>query len=184
MQLDRVPPPTKTQLDGTLSPYPGVETERCGGTSRGRKADWRLRLTATLMSFTLLGQGEQARIDPRFVRPDATLVAYWEALRQNDVEGVQECVYEFEDGLPFPGMLWFLPPTREFTLSSIRCVPIDAHRVVAAYEVRFRAIGMVEERRLPVVTELVLDRGEWRVRSALAETGVLELRPIPRSVDI
>jgi hypothetical protein len=123
-------------------------------------------------------------VDPRLSTPSATLATYWSALRDGDDRTAAECVVEGSEGQPFPGMLWFMPPTREVRLESFRSLPVTAGRLFVTYEVRFRPLGALEEQRFQVGHELVRTRGEWRIARGLGPASLPEWRPIPRSVDI
>ena len=108
-----------------------------------------------LAAFALLGQGERCQVDPRFGTPSATLTTYWSALRDGDSETVAECVLDDAQGQPFPGMLWFMPPTRELRLGEFRSLPVSSGRLYVTYEVRFRPLGALEEQRFETGHELV-----------------------------
>jgi hypothetical protein len=135
-------------------------------------------IALVLGAASLLGQGERCRIDPLLAQPGSALAAYWEALQLNDVARVWSCSVERDNELPFPGMMWFLPPSRALWLEHISLVRTDKDHTVASYEVHFRPIGAPTERRLRVVTELVHVRGEWLVEHPLSEAGLLNGRPL------
>lgn len=137
-----------------------------------------------LAAFALLGQGERCRVDPRFGTPSATLTTYWSALRDGDAETVAECVLDDAQGQPFPGMLWFMPPTRELRLGEFRSLPVSAGRLYVTYEVRFRPLGALEEQRFETGHELVRLHGGWHIARGLGEASLPEWQPIPRAVDI
>lgn len=137
-----------------------------------------------LAAFGLLGQGERCQVDPRFGTPSATLATYWSALRDGDSETAAECVLDDVAGQPFPGMLWFMPPTREVRLGEFRSLPVSAGRLFVTYEVRFRPLGALEEQRFETGHELVRRHSGWRIARGLGEASLPEWQPIPRAVDI
>jgi hypothetical protein len=199
MQLDRVPPrlpgpslpvvPGGLQLSGTADPSAGVCLgNRSGGNGQAGALGWRIRARhralVGLAALALLGQGERCVVDPRFSSPSATLATYWSALRDGDDRVAAECVLEGGEAQPFPGMLWFMPPTREVRLGEFRSLPVTAGRLFVTYEVRFRPLGALEEQRFQVGQELVRTRGEWRIARGLGPASLPQWRPIPRSVDI
>jgi len=145
----------------------------------------RFRRTAlTLLGcVTLLGQGEQCRVDRRFVSPSATLLTFWEAMRVGDAEGVWECFVEGRNDLPLPGMLWFLPPTDKLSLAEFRALPVSAGRVLVRYEVHFVPRGLDEERSFTTGDELVRMRGQWRISRPIGSLNVPIGEPPPRTVD-
>jgi len=137
-----------------------------------------------LASLTLLGQGERCRVDPRFLSPSATLATYWSALRDGDANTVWECFVEGRHDLPMPGMLWFLPPTKQVTLDEFRSLPVTGGRVMVSYQVRYRPNGSGEEHSFRTGDELVRMRGEWRIARPLGEASMPEWSPSSRPVDI
>lgn len=147
---------------------------------RARSREW---LVCLAVCVTLLGQGERCRIDPRFYSPQATLAVCWEAIRSNDAETLTECIDAPQADMPYPGMQWFLPPTSRLTLHSIRTLPIADDRVLASYEIHVLPKGGSEEVFFTTTSELVRDRGEWRVVKLPCESPSTELRglrlPIP-----
>ncbi len=196
MQLDRVPPPRQAlpalpgpDVPGT-DPLPGgvCPDDRCGGdgqtlTPPCRIRAWQWALLA-FSAFALLGQGERCRVDPRFGTPSATLVTYWSALRDGDAEAVAECMLDDAGGQPFPGMLWFMPPTNELRLGEFRSLPVSAGRLFVTYEVRFRPLGALQDQRFETGHELVRRESGWRIARGLGEASLPEWQPIPRAVDI
>jgi len=197
MQLDRVPlrqpapaaSPAGGEIPGTGHPPGGVSRDdRSGG--NGETAVPRRRIRARhlalvgLATFTLLGQGERCQVDPRFGSPSATLATYWSALRDGDAETAAACMLEGAPGQPFPGMLWFMPPTREIRLESFRSLPVMAGRLYVSYEVRFRPLGALEEQCFETGHELVREHSGWRIARGLGPIGLPEWRSIPRAVDI
>jgi hypothetical protein len=136
-----------------------------------------------LVSWSLLGLGERCRVNPHLVSPSATLNAYWQALRAGDDEGVVECLVEGAHDLPFPGMLWFLPPTRGMWLDGFRSLPVQSGRVLVTYEVHYRPEGSNEVQNFRTGNELVRTRGEWRIARPLGEASMPEWKPVRRAVD-
>lgn len=137
-----------------------------------------------LGALSLLGQGERCHINPQLRSPGSAIAFYWEALQLNDSERMAACSLESDASLPFPGMLWAFPNTRELSIEHLRYVPIDADHVVVSYDVVFRPIGGEQDRSLAAMTEVVRVRGEWRVARPLAENGILNGQPPPTRVDI
>jgi len=199
MQLDRVPSRLPASalpaadggpgLSGTpVTPFGVLPTDRSwgdGGTAAPRRP-MRARYLALvgLAAFTLLGQGERCLVDARFRTPSATLATYWSALRDGDAATAGECVLEGTEGQPFPGMLWFMPPTREVRLEGFRSLPVTAGRLYVSYEVRFRPLGATEEQCFQTGHELVRLHGGWRIARGLGTASLPQWRSIPRVVDI
>ncbi len=200
MQLDRIPPRRPAlavacpgpalQVSGTAAALGGVWLDDRPGeegvpVARGRRvrpASW---LLVAWAAASLLGQGERSQPDPRFLSPSATLVTYWEALRDNDAETVSECMLEpGAAGQPFPGMLWFMPPTREVRLDAFHSLPVTGGHLLVSYEVRFRPVGTDQWQRFETGNELVRRHGEWRIAHGIGSAGLPEWHPIPRAVDI
>lgn len=198
MQLDRVPPrrgascplaASGPDIPGTGVPPEGVyRDDRSGGNGGDPAPSRRIRTwqfaVLGLAAFALLGQGERCQVDPRFGTPSATLTTYWSALRDGDSETVAECVLDDAQGQPFPGMLWFMPPTRELRLGEFRSLPVSSGRLYVTYEVRFRPLGALEEQRFETGHELVRSPGGWHIARGLGEASLPEWQPIPRAVDI
>jgi hypothetical protein len=194
VQLDRLAsmPHRSTQLSGTPAPSVGVsESDRptenapwARARAAGFAATWRGTLTVALVSLSLLGQGERARVDPRFVSPSATLRTYWEALRVGDAAGAWECLVEGRHDLPRPGMLWFLPPTDELTLDGFRSLAVTRGRILVSYVIRYRTAGTFDVRSFRSADELVRMRGEWRIARPIGEASMPDWQPAPRPVDI
>ncbi len=153
-------------------------------TSPVRGATLRSLLILVLLSLSLLGQGEECRVDPRFVSPSATLNTFWEAMRSGDAEGVWECFVEGRHDLPVPGMLWFLPPTERLSIAELRSLPVTSGRVLVTYEVRYVPRGMEEERSFRTGDELVRMRGLWRIARPIGQVSMPLEEPAPRMVDI
>jgi len=141
-------------------------------------------LVVAFASLTLLGQGERAIVDPRFISPSATLTTYWSSLRAGDAFSAWECLVEGRHDLPRPGMLWFLPPTDELTLAEFRSLPVTGGRILVSYEVRYRPAGVAEVRSFRTADEMVRMRGEWRIARPIGEASMPEWQPMPRTVDI
>ena len=198
MQLDRVPSHPaapglspaagRPEYSGTELTPPGVSS---GDRSRGdggavvphRRIRARHLALVGLAAFALLGQGERCLVDPRFSTPSRTLATYWSALRDGDEVTVGECVVEGAEGQPFPGMLWFMPPTREVRLEAFRSLPVAAGRLYVSYEVRFRPLGAIEEQCFQTGHELVRLHGGWRIARGLGPASLPQWHSIPRAVD-
>ncbi|HYM81419.1 MAG TPA: hypothetical protein VEY91_08410 [Candidatus Limnocylindria bacterium] len=131
-----------------------------------------------------MGQGERCHVDPRFTSPSATLHTYWEALRMGDAESAWECFSEGRHDLPVPGMLWFLPPTEDLTLTDFRSLPVTGGRIMVSYEVHYRPKGSTEARSFRMGDELVRARGEWRIARPLGEASMPQWEPTSEPVDI
>ena len=136
-----------------------------------------------LVASSLLGLGERCRVNPHLVSPSSTLEQYWEALRTGDEVSAAECLVEGPHDLPFPGMLWFMPPTRELWLDDFRSLPVHSGRVLATYSVHFMPVGSGTVESFRTGSELVRTRGEWRIARPLREASMPEWRPIRRVVD-
>jgi len=207
MQLDRVPPrreasnvpsaiaghPAAGQLSGTAARPSGVWNVGAvlAGirAARRRSAVWpRTGWRAWAVVFatlSLLGQGERYRLDPRFDSPTATLLTYWAAVQDDDAEGVIECFAEPTRAIPYPGMVWAIPPARTLGLYTVRCEPAGQGRVLATYEVRVTARDALDAQRLAISTSLVRVRGAWRIDEALDDMKALDATaPVRRVVDI
>jgi len=199
MQLDRVPPrlpaaepaPAAGEIGfpGTETPPRGVyEGVRSGGDGGAVAPRGRIRALhhalVGLAAFALLGQGERCVVDPRFGSPSATLGTYWSALRDNDAMTAAECMVDGIVEQPFPGMLWFMPPTREVRLEEFRSLPVTAGRLFVTYQVRFRPTGALDEQCFQTGHELVRIRGEWHIARGLGSASLPQWHPIPRAVDI
>ncbi|MBI3539715.1 MAG: hypothetical protein HY076_05530 [Candidatus Eisenbacteria bacterium] len=140
-------------------------------------------LLVATVCVTLLGQGERSRVDPRFVSPSATLSTYWTALRTGDAAGAWECLVEGRHDLPLPGMLWFMPPTDDLSLTAFHSLPVTHGRMLVSYEVRYRPTGSSEHRHFRTADELVRMRGEWRIARPLGEASMPAIESTPRPVD-
>jgi len=141
-------------------------------------------LALLVLCVVVLGQGERFEVDARFLTPSSTLHTYWESLEHGDVETVAECFEDPGDVLPFPGMLWFLPPLDSIELRGLEVVEAERGRMVTAYEVRFRPTGYPEEQSFLTTTELVRCGHEWRILAPTGEASMPTWKPYPRAVDI
>jgi len=141
-------------------------------------------LLVVLAALSLIGQGERFHVDPRLASPSATIATYWQALRSDDAGAAGDCLVDPRDEVPFPGMLWFLPPTREMRLDHFRLVQVASGRVMVSYRVCYRPVGTHLEQSFVTGSELVRQRGEWRIARPLGEASMPDWRPIPRTVDI
>lgn len=144
---------------------------------------WRDWLWIALAACSLLGIGEVCRVNPHLVSPSATLRSYWEALRAGDEAVAVECLVDGPNDLPFPGMLWFLPPTTELWIDDFHSIPVQSGRVLATYQVHFVPDGSDGVETFRTGSELVRTRGEWRIERPLGEASMPEWRPIRRTVD-
>jgi hypothetical protein len=136
------------------------------------------------MVFLLLGAVEPRTADPRFRSPDAVLETFWQALRNDDPFTAEECVVGPRTDLPALGSLWFLPPNTSLRVANLHTLPVESGRLIASYEVRFVPLGGGGEQMFKTSTELVRERGEWRIGHPIGEVSLPEWRPIPRTVDI
>jgi hypothetical protein len=141
-------------------------------------------LLLAMATLSLLGQGERYRVDPRLTSPSRTIASYWEALRHDDEQAALECTAAGNEDVPYPGMLWFLPPTSELTLGGFRSLPVASGRVIVSYVVRYRPLGTSVQQAFVTGCELVRQRGEWRIVHSIGDASMPEWKPIPRSVDI
>lgn len=151
---------------------------------RGAPLGWRGVLLVALGFTSLLGEGERYRVDPRLTTPSRTIVSYWEALRSDDEQGALECTTEGSEDVPYPGMLWFLPPTTDLTLTGFKSLPISSGHVMVTYVVRYQPVGSAFEQAFVTGCELVRRRGEWRIARPIGEASMPEWKPIPHAVDI
>jgi len=140
-------------------------------------------LLLAVVMWSLLGLGERCLVDPRFISPSSTLTTYWDGLRAGDEGAVEDCFVAGKHDLPFPGMLWFLPPTSEFALTDFRSLPVMSGRVMVTYEVHYRAEGSSQDQVFRTGNELVRERGEWRIARPIGEASMPQWKPIPRAVD-
>lgn len=192
MQIDRLGvAPGSDHLSGTPAPLDGVEVLNRGEWDAappvsqpvGRSAMVRGLLTMLFVCLSLLGQGERARVDPRFLSPSATLNTYWNAMRTGDVAGAWECFVEGRHDMPLPGMIWFLPPTNDLSLAAFRSLPVTRGRTLVSYEVRYRVAGSSDLRSFRTADELVRLHGEWRISRPLGEASMPAWQPEGRPVD-
>ena len=123
-------------------------------------------------------------MDPRLISPSRTIASYWQALRRDDEAAALECTVEGNPDVPYPGMLWFLPPTTELTLTGFKSLPVTSGRVVVQYVVVYRPVGTLGQQAFVTGCELVRQRGEWRIAHAVGEASMPDWKPVPRSVDI
>ncbi|NOT34708.1 MAG: hypothetical protein HOP12_11135 [Candidatus Eisenbacteria bacterium] len=179
------------QIAGTPAAVSGVfDASRPEGvipTARSRAFTWRYRLAIASLGiacFSLLGQGERCRVDPRFVSPSRTLDTYWSALRHGDADLAWECLVDGRHDLPMPGSLWFLPETDTLLLTNVRALPVTSARVVVNYDVVYVPRGVGEMRTFHTGDELVRERGAWRISRAIGEASMPDWEPIPGPVDI
>ena len=155
-----------------------------GGVAPRRAFRWRGWMAVSALCWSLLGQGEICRVDPRFSTPSATLVTYWESLRDEDLGQVAECFADPATALPRPGTVWFLPPSDRLAVDAVRYSPGERDHVIATYEVRFRPRGSAEELKFVTGSELQRVHGEWRIIGLADDTQWPEWRPISRAVDM
>ncbi len=191
MRLDLLKPVSRPAADaaGTPACADGVgagvrRSEATAAPGPARRVGWRVWLLVLLAAGSLLGQGERARVDPRFRTPSMTLLTYWESLRQGDAAGAFECYVEGRNDLPLPGQLWFLPPTDDLWLEGWRISSATGGVVQLTYEVHYIPSGLDEERLFRTGNELVRLRGEWRIVRPLGEASMPEWKPVPGPVDI
>lgn len=145
-------------------------------TERERRSGPSVRawIACAFAAFGLLGQGEDCRVDPRFISPSATLSTYWTALRDNDLATVYDCFTEGRHDMPFEGMLWFLPQGAALDLTEFRSLPVTGGRVMVSYEVHYRAPGATRTESFQTGNELVRTRGEWHIARPLGEASMPE----------
>jgi hypothetical protein len=151
--------------------------------ARGRVATLRAWALLLMGCATLLGQGERLRLDPRFRSPSAALETYWRALRDNDVTTVSECFTEPQGSLPFPGMLWFLPPVDSLRIVSVQVVSATSSDMVTMYEVRFTPTGSSQAQHFIATSELRRTGREWHIVPPTGDAAMPEWKPYPRPVD-
>ncbi len=144
---------------------------------RASPGQWAL---LALLLAGVLGQGERLDVDPRYSSPTRTLVTYWLALRAGDAPAAWACLAHGPYDAPYPGMLWFLPPTERFHLLGVRELPVQRGRMVVSYEVRYRPVGLDRDFGFRTMHELVCDHGEWRIAQPPGLTAMPEWRPTER----
>ncbi len=189
VRLELLKPTVVATIPGTTAPERGVGADAPARPPGAAcvvhvRIDWRNTLLVLLASLTLLGQGERARVDPRFRSPSTTLLTYWEALREGDADAAMECFLTRRDDQPVPGAVWFLPPTDELWLEGFNSLPVTAGRVMVRYEVHYKPRGTGEERMFPTGSELVRSHGEWRIAQPLGKASMPEWKPESLPVDI
>lgn len=174
---------TPYQSLGTTDAPVGVSVAGPSLAPEGRRLGWRGWLVVLAAACTLLGQGEESRLDRRLRAPSTTLQAYWEALRAGDAEGAWNCFVDGRHDVPMPGSIWFLPSTDDLWLSGYRSLPVGADRVMVSYEVHYRDRWSGDERMFRFGNELVRQRGEWRIAKPIGEASMPEWKPKERPVD-
>lgn len=191
VNLDHLHPSAPGEVSGTDRPDPGVFPVSPPGDGAGLKAarvhrarPWWIWAACALAAFSLLGQGEDCRVDPRFMSPSATLATYWTALRDNDLATVYDCFTVGRHDMPFEGMLWFLPQGSDLSLAEFRSLPVTGGRVMVSYEVQYRAPGTGRVQSFQTGNELVRTRGEWLIARPLGEASMPEWQSVESPVDI
>jgi hypothetical protein len=149
-----------------------------------RSMSWRRRWAIAIACFSLLGQGEPSRIDPRFRSPSALLATYWEALWANDDQTLAECFADPSQATPTPGSLWFLPPSRRLSIYPIRNMSADRGRVQASYEVRFRPEDTGQDMHFLASTTLVRLHDGWRIAGEQEDGVIPPWRLVRRRVTV
>ncbi len=211
MQIDRIPPrqtfrfpgtpqpvrgvpmgePDRPRVELELVPRPGLgHAERDAEETRPSFADDRTRrglairgwIMLALGCVLLLGQGERFQVDARFLTPGRTLDTYWRAIRHNDLQTVGECFSE-PQSMPFPGMVWFLPPVDQLHIRSVHVVSAEGGKIVAAYEILFVPKGSQDAESFVTSSELVRVRHEWRIVPTEDASSMPPWKPYPRPVD-
>lgn len=179
--------PRAAENPGTNAPpagvVPGVGPAPGAAAPPRREARPATLVLVLALAVGLLGQGERFDLDARLRSPSSTLLTYWGALAEGDTESVFECLSELRDDQPLPGTLWFLPPTDELWLEGFRSLPVTGGRVLVTYEVHYRPTGAGEERMFQTGSELVRERGEWRIARPIGEASMPEWKPVPGPVD-
>jgi hypothetical protein len=137
-----------------------------------------------LLCVALVGQGQRCAVDPRFCSPVATLRTYWESLRQGDAETASLCIEDGSYTGPYPGAVWFMPPSHDLTLAAVHELPVRRGRVLVNYEVHYFALGASEELSFRSESQLVERHGEWRITPPFGEVNVQEWQPIRRLAPI
>ena len=192
MNLDHLDPHPAPQVSGTEPGVAGVSGSDPRGngarsvTERARRCGpsrWAW-IACAFAAYGLLGQGEDCRVDPRFISPGATLATYWTALRDNDLATVYDCFTEGRHDMPFEGMLWFLPQGAELDLAEFRSLPVTGGRVMVSYEVHYRAPGAPRTQQFQTGNELVRTRGEWLIARPLGEASMPEWHSVESPVEI
>jgi hypothetical protein len=203
LQLDRIPPRSDIpdENPGTLPASDGVEPiesaveddahadalaqiEAAVHIEPRRRPKFRDWMALSMVCGSLLGQGEVCRVDERFTTPSATIVTYWQALRDGNLDEVTDCFADPALAEPRPGMVWFLPPTDELEVHAVRYAPGEDGHVLATYEIRFRPRGSTEELSFITGSELARIRGEWRLVGIADDISWPEWNVPPHPVDI
>jgi len=192
VQLDRVPPPrpVRQQESGTVAPPVGVGMAACPSPDSPSPspplapAGPLSCALVLLMCVALLGQGQRCIIDPRFNSPIATLRTYWESLQQGDAETASLCIEDGGYTGPYPGSVWFMPPSRNLTLTEVHALPVRRGRVMVNYEVHYFALGAAEELSFKTESQLVEHHGEWRITPPFGEVNAQPWQPIRRLAPI
>lgn len=191
MQLDRVPLSRPVaQESGTPAPPDGVGTVACANIQSPSSPEPRERVRALswmmllVLCFAVLGQGQRCDVDPRFGSPASTLLTYWEALRSGDAETAAQCIEDGNYTGPYPGSVWFMPPTRDLHLEDVHSLPVRRGRVMVNYEVHYFAYGVGEELSFHTENHLVQVRGEWRIVPPFGNVSAQEWRPLHRLAPI
>jgi hypothetical protein len=133
-----------------------------------------------VLCLSVLGQGERCEVDPRFASPGATLHTFWEALRAGDAETASQCIEDGGYTGPFPGMVWFMPPSHDLRLEAVHSLPVRRGRVMVNYEVHYFALGVSEELSFRTENHLVQLRGEWRIAPPFGNVSTQEWVPLHR----
>lgn len=141
-------------------------------------------LMLVCLSFALLGQGQRCDVDPRFGSPLATIQTYWEALREGDAETASLCIDEGSYTGPYPGSVWFMPPSHDLRVEAAQTLPVRPGRVLVNYEVHYFALGASEEFSFRTGSHLVRARGEWRIVPPFGDVSSQDFRPIHRLAPI
>lgn len=192
MQLDRVPParPVPEEESGTAAPPVGVGMAACPSPDSPfpppplAPAGALSYVLVLLLCVALLGQGQRCTIDPRFSSPIATLRTYWQSLELGDAETASLCIEEGSYTGPYPGSVWFMPPSRDLTLSAVHALPVRRGRVMVNYEVHYFALGAAEELSFRTESQLIERHGEWRITPPFGEVNAQEWKPIRRLAPI
>jgi hypothetical protein len=137
-----------------------------------------------VLCFGVLGQGQRCETDPRFGSPISTLKTYWEALSAGDAETAAQCIEDGSYTGPYPGAVWFMPPTRDLRLEAVQLLPVHRGRVMANYEVHYFAQGIAEELSFRTENHLVQVRGEWRIAPPFGDVSQQQWRPLHRLTPI
>jgi hypothetical protein len=137
-----------------------------------------------VLSLSVLGQGQRCLVDPRLGSPVRTLQTYWDALRAGDVETASMCIEDGNYSGPYPGSVWFMPPTRDLRLEAVHSLPVRRGRVMVDYEVHYFALGVTEELSFRTESHLVLARGEWRIAPPFGNVNLQTPRTLHRLTPI